>query len=63
MKKMLILVSVVAMSLAACGKKNASTTPAPAEAPAESEAPAEGTETPAEGTETPAEGGEETPAE
>lgn len=60
MKKMLILVSVVAMSFAACGKKQSNTTPAPVteEAPAE-EAPAE--EAPAE--EAPLEGGDEAPAE
>lgn len=56
MKKMLILVSVVAMSVAACGKKQAATTPAPATETAPAEEPAEGTEAPAE---EPAEGGDE----
>ena len=48
MKKIMILVSAVALSLAACGKKkDAATTPAPA---TDTTAPADGTEPAADGT-------------
>ena len=57
MKKMLILVSVIAMSVAACGKKQPATTPTPATETAPAEEPVENTEAPAE--EAPAEGGDE----
>lgn len=57
MKKMLVIVAVVAMSFAACGKKKDAAAPA---APAEgSAAPAEGSAAPADGSAAPA---AETPA-